>query len=150
MLEWIQLGITALLLIRAVYTDLKTGKIENRLIGLGLAAGLVCVCAEGGASQLLAGIKMMCIVIAVLFFLFAIKGLGAGDIKLLGMVAFIFPENAVSIIAASFFSGVAIAGGRMLIRAWKREKIYKRKETLNFSVPIALGTGAVQLWNMLR
>ncbi len=126
MLKWIQLGITALLLIRAVYTDLKTGKIENRLIGLGLAAGLVCACAEGETSQLLAGIKMMCIVIAVLFFLLAIKGLGAGDIKLLGMLAFIFPENAVSIIAASFLAGAAIAGGRRLIRAWKREKIYKR------------------------
>lgn len=149
MLEWIQLGIAALLLIRAAYTDLKTGKIENRLIVLGLAAGFVCAYAEGGTSRLLTGIKMMCIVIAALFFLFAIKGLGAGDIKLLAMLALFFPEDAVSIIAASFFAGAAIAGGRMLIRAWRREKIYKRKEPLNFSVPIALGTGAVKLWNML-
>jgi len=149
MFEWIQLGIAALLLIRAAYTDLKTGKIENRLIVLGLAAGFVCAYAEGGTSRLLTGIKMMCIVIAALFFLFAIKGLGAGDIKLLAMLALFFPEDAVSIIAASFFAGAAIAGGRMLIRAWRREKIYKRKEALNFSVPIALGTGAVKLWNML-
>lgn len=149
MLEWIQLGIAALLLIRAAYTDLKTGKIENRLIVLGLAAGFACAYAEGGTSRLLTGIKMMCIVIAALFFLFAIKGLGAGDIKLLAMLALFFPEDAVSIIAASFFAGAVIAGGRMLIRAWRREKIYKRKEALNFSVPIALGTGAVKLWNML-
>lgn len=98
---------------------------------------------------MLAGIKMMCAVISVLFFLFIIKGLGAGDIKLLGVLALFFPEDAVSIIAASFFTGAVIAGGRMLIRACKKEKIYKRKETLNFSVPIALGTGAVKLWNIL-
>lgn len=149
MFRWIQMGIVTLLLIRAVYTDLKIGKIENRLIGFCLVAGVVCIYGEGGTSQLLAGIKMMCAVISVLFFLFIIKGLGAGDIKLLGVLALFFPEDAVSIIAASFFTGAVIAGGRMLIRACKKEKIYKRKETLNFSVPIALGTGAVKLWNIL-
>lgn len=149
MFEWMQMGIAALLLIRAVYTDLKIGKIENRLIGFGLAAGFICGYAKGGTPQLLAGIKMMCIVIFSLFFLFALKGLGAGDIKLFGVLALFFPEDVMSIIVASFFTGAAIAGGRMLIRAWKKEKIYRRKETLNFSVPIALGTGAVKLWNML-
>lgn len=149
MYKWFETGLVAVLLMRAVYTDLKTEKIENRLIGFGLISGFVCAYIRGGPSQFLTSAKMMCIIIFVLFFLFAIKGLGAGDIKLLGVLALFFPEDIVSIIAASFFIGAGIAGGRMIIRAWKKIKVYKKKETLNFSIPIALGTGAIKLWNMV-
>lgn len=145
----IKTGITIVLLFRAVYTDVKNGKIENGLIAFGLVFGLICAGMADGLPGLLSSVKMVCTITAALFFLFVMKGLGAGDIKLFAMLAAFFPEQILSIVIVSFFIGAGMALGRMAIRAVKHRPIYKRHETLNFSIPIAAGTGIVGLLQLV-
>lgn len=142
---WIKMGIITAVLFRAVYTDVRERRIENQLVVTGLVSGFICAIMDGGLPALLNSMKMMCTITVALFFLFVIKGLGAGDIKLFAVLATFFPDNIVSIVIASFFTGAGIALGRMLIRAVRHLPVYRRKETMNFSIPIAAGTGIVSL-----
>lgn len=146
---YIKMGMVAVLLSRAIYTDVKRGQIENGLIAIGLIMGLICAGMAGGLSEILNSIKMVFTVMAALFFLFVIKGLGAGDIKLFAMLAAFFPGEIFSIVIISFFMGAGIALGRMVIRAVKRIPIYRRYETLNFSIPIAVGTGIIGVLQLM-
>ena len=137
-------GIVAgVLLCRAVYTDIKTGKIENLLIAAGLVCGLLFAAIRDGPQGIWTSLKMMGIVFAALIFLFVIKGLGAGDIKLFCVLAVFFPADIMEIIVVSFFIGGIMAAGKMLWRYLKRQEVYIRHETMNFSVPIFMGAAVV-------
>lgn len=149
MTEWFKWGIVSVVLIRAVYTDIKKGKIENRLMAAGLITALLCAYIEGDLQRLGQSIKMAAVVTAMLLLFFVIKGLGAGDIKLLAVLAAFFPQDIMRIVVAAFFVAAGIAVGRMLIRACKRKPVYKKRETLHFSIPIAIATGAVWIAGLL-
>ena len=133
------------LFIRAVYTDMKSEKIENTVVLIGLLAGLVFAVIGGGWAGLIQSIKMAGIVFIALFFLFVIHGLGAGDIKLFCVTATFFPEKAITILAGSFLVG-GIFGMVRMIGRWRRKEVVSLKETIHFSIPIAVGTILAQLW----
>ncbi|MGN0152879.1 MAG: prepilin peptidase [Lachnospiraceae bacterium] len=139
----IQMVTAAVLLGRAVYTDVKNERIENSLILVGCTAGMLTAFCGGGISQVWNGVKMAGILLLALFFLFWIKGLGAGDIKLLCMLAVFFPNQAISILVGSFFAGACLSVGKMLIKHIKKESFYIRTETLHFSIPVAISTFVV-------
>ncbi len=147
---YIKSGIAFVLLGSAVYMDIKKGKIANLLTGAGFILGLFCTGIEGGRSDVLYCIKKAVVVVISLFFLFVIKGLGAGDIKLLTVLAVFFPENIISIIIMSFFAGAAISLLRMGMRALRKRPVYIKKETIHFSVPIAMAAAIAQLCRLLR
>lgn len=137
-------AVTAMILTgKAVYTDVKRGKIDNSLIVIGLLGGFVFSAIRDGPEGIWYSAKMVGIVFVSLIFLFVIKGLGAGDIKLLCVLAAFFPDKIIEIIAASFFSGAVIAVGKMLLRFVRNQTIYIRHEVLNFSVPVLIGMGCV-------
>lgn len=139
-MDWIKwLAVTAIL-IRAVYTDKKEGKIENRIILMGFVFGLFVSFADGGIQSLLESIKMAGITLLALFFLFVMKGLGAGDIKLFCVLATFFPKQIIPIVMLSFFAGAVLAVGKIFGRWLRKEKVFIRHETMNFSLPIALAT----------
>jgi Flp pilus assembly protein protease CpaA len=92
----------------------------------------------GGREQVLLSLKMTGIVMAALFFLYVMKGLGGGDIKLFGMLAAFYPEEIFGIVVLSFFLGAGFALFRMVVRVLRREAVYQRGETLHFSIPIAM------------
>lgn len=140
--------LVSVMLARAVYTDIREGRIENRLVGPGFLLGLTCAALENGMAGLWLSIKMVVIVIAVLFILFVIKGLGAGDIKLLSALAAFLPKDIACIVIAAFFAGAAISLGRMGFRLIKKLPVYKRGERLNFSVPIAAATALVEFYKL--
>lgn len=146
---YLKVGIVTGILFRAVYTDVKNGRIENRLIVAGLILGFICSGVAGGLPELLNSVKMVCTITIALFFLFVIKGLGAGDIKLFAMLAAFFPEEIISIVIVSFFVGAGIVLGRMVVRAIRHIPIYRRHETLNFSIPIAVGTEIIGLLQLM-
>lgn len=150
MLWWIKMGLVSVLFMRAIYTDIKRQKIENQLIGIGLVAALVCSCISGGQEGLIESMKMVFIVVIALFFLFVIKGLGAGDIKLLGVMSAFFPEEIITIIVFAFFSGAVYALGRMVIRAFLKQPVYQHREMLNFSIPIAMGTIVTEVIKQIK
>jgi prepilin peptidase CpaA len=139
MVEWIMITVAGAVLLRAVYTDIKSGKIENRLMLTGLISGTLFAAIRDGPKGIICSIKYVAIMFAALIFLFIIRGLGAGDIKLLCVMAAFFQKEAFAIVVAAFFAGACMGIGRMLLRFIKRETVYVRHETLNFSIAILVG-----------
>lgn len=145
MIEQIKLLTAGMLLLRAVYTDVKKGRIENPLIVTGLMCGILFAAIRDGPQGIRHSIRMSAIVCTALFFLFVLKGLGAGDIKLFCVLAVFFPSQIIGIITASFFAGGAWALGRMLWRGIRGQALYIRHETMNFSIPVFAGTVLILL-----
>ncbi|MDO5154355.1 MAG: prepilin peptidase [Eubacteriales bacterium] len=133
-------SVVGLILLRAIYTDFKEGKIENRWMIFGIITGLVFANIRDGPEGVWLSTKMMVITFFVLFILFVLKGLGAGDIKLFCVLATFYPENILWVIVCSFLAGGLIALGKMLVRFVRGKTMYIRQEKMNFSVPILIGS----------
>lgn len=71
----------------AVWQDIRTRTISNLLILAGFFTGLVYRLSTGGWSVFMISLTEMIPVVILLFPLFLCRCLGAGDIKLLGVVA---------------------------------------------------------------
>ncbi|MDE5862841.1 MAG: prepilin peptidase [Lachnospiraceae bacterium] len=143
MLEWIGKVFVVVILSRAVYTDIREGKIENSLIAAGLVMGIVTACLTGGLDRLLLSVRQSVLVMLSMFILFVIKGLGAGDIKLLSVLAVFMPEKILSVIVMAFLTAAAFIVMRMLVRFCRKRAMFKKREALHFSVPIAVGIALV-------
>lgn len=74
----------------AVATDITSGRISNRLICLGLGTGFFFQIWESGMEGILWFILQIIIPVIVLFLLFLMQALGAGDIKLFSMIGAIW------------------------------------------------------------
>ena len=79
-----------MLLIIAVATDITSGRISNRLICLGIGTGLLFRIWESGAWGLILSVIQIIIPVIVLYLLFLMHALGAGDIKLFSMIGSIW------------------------------------------------------------
>lgn len=138
-MEWIRMILVMVLIGRAIYTDVRKGMIENRILEIGLVLGLVCAYVEGGVETLFQSIGMTILLLAGLWFLFVLRGLGGGDIKLLCVLAAFYPNQIVTVVVASFVAGVGIGLIQMLIRLLRGKQVYIRGETIHFSVAIGMG-----------
>lgn len=98
------------LLLLAVITDLKSSKISNHLILIGIITGILFDVYEyerSGVSLWLPGILLPVI---LLFPLFLFKALGAGDIKLFSVIgSFYGAAYVVKSMAAAFLLGAVIS-----------------------------------------
>lgn len=151
----------------AAVTDLFFDKVYNEWILLSVMTGLSCAVWQGGVKGLLwAGIAMTVPVI-ILYPLFMIGGLGAGDIKLLAAAGcFLTVRGILTCLALSFLIGAAISLLKMLAernflqrmkyllsyildvfrsREWKfyeqdiQEHKKKNEGKIHFAVPVLLG-----------
>ncbi len=156
-----------LVLTVAAITDLLFDKIYNEWLLGAMAAGLCYAVWKDGAAGLLRALVSMTIPFALLYPLFIIGGLGAGDVKLLSVAGcFLTIKESIWCLGLSFLLGAAIsllkmAGGRNFLERMKyflsyvvdvfnsgEWKLYeedgrdrkKRKEgKIHFSVPVLLG-----------
>ena len=71
-----------LLILLAVINDIKAYKIKNTLILSFIAAGMATNLAMGGFPKLIYSVTGTTVPLILLFILYALKMLGAGDIKL--------------------------------------------------------------------
>ena len=126
--------------LRAVYTDLKENIIENRVLLAAYVTGIFVNLITGRQEALLQGLKMSFLVTAVLFLLFLIKGIGGGDVKLLGVTGLYLPAQIIKIAVLSFPIAAAIAVGRMVVRKIKGQRVLVVGDKLHFSLPIMLST----------
>lgn len=143
--EWVKLMLVLVILGRAVYTDVKQGVIENRNVMFGLLSGLICAFTGNGMEGVWQSVKMAGVMLVVLFILFVVKGLGAGDIKLFCVLAVFYPMYCMEVVIVSFLVAAVASIGKMVIRLIRKNSFYIRGETINFSIPIACGTLFV-LW----
>lgn len=113
------------LLILAVTTDVRTGRIPNTLVMLGSAAGLFLQAmapledaVPGGTRSLALGLAGMLVGFAALFPLYLLRAMGAGDVKLMMMVgAFLGPLQTVGAAVLTLVAGGVLA---IVLALWKR------------------------------
>lgn len=135
----------------AVAADYDSWMIPNVLVGAGLIQGLsISAAVKGPLQGLLSGIAGCMIPVAVLFVLFLIRALGAGDIKLLAVAGTFVGSDVLRVMAYSFLAGGVISLIYLLkeffLSITSRKKISNnrfyvelRRTKLHFSETILLG-----------
>jgi prepilin peptidase CpaA len=106
-----------LLLIVSVYCDVRSYRVYNLPVLAGLLTGLIINIATDGLYGLASSLLAALLPAAALFVLFALRMLGAGDIKLFCAIGAIMGVRfAAYAIIFSFLSGGVMALGLMLFR----------------------------------
>lgn len=127
------LGLLALLLMVAAWSDLRTRRIPNWLVGAGLAlallAHLLLPSGRGFVSTLPGGLGILPALGGVLCALLVMLplhvwlGMGAGDVKLTAMVgAFLGPQQVLPSILASLLAGGLLAAVVVIRRRLQRSR----------------------------
>ena len=94
------------LLTAAVATDLKNHRIPNLLLWPSLSLALMLHMTSGGIDGLIVAIGGLALGFAILFPLYSVGGLGAGDVKLLSVVgSFLGPSGALIAGVATMIAG---------------------------------------------
>lgn len=106
----LKLAWTLLLLLIAVATDVTSGRISNRLIALGIVTGFCFRIWEFGAKGLFLSVIQIIFPVILLFLLFLMRALGAGDIKLFSVIGSIWNLKILCYcIIFSFLTGAFIS-----------------------------------------
>ncbi|MGE5398740.1 MAG: prepilin peptidase [Chitinophagales bacterium] len=120
------------LLLGAVYTDLRYRKIPNFLVGIGMLAALGWHFYQSGMVGLFFSLQGLGIGILLLAIPFFLGGMGAGDVKLLGMIGAFMGTQFVF----NTFIWMALVGGVVAM-------IFLMKEGQVKSTLSRLGRGAL-------
>lgn len=75
-----------MLLLAAVTTDIRSYRISNRLICMGLFTGLLFQIWESGIQGIFLFLLQIILPVVMLYLLFLMRALGAGDIKLFSVI----------------------------------------------------------------
>ena len=123
-----------LVLTVAAITDLLFDKIYNEWLLGAMAAGLCYAVWKDGAAGLLRALVSMTIPFALLYPLFIIGGLGAGDVKLLSVAGcFLTIKESIWCLGLSFLLGAAIS---LLKMAVERNFLERMKYFLSYVVDV--------------
>jgi prepilin peptidase CpaA len=161
----IALSLLCSILAIAVYGDVRSHRISNRLSLFGLVAGLALQFLCGGPSGMAAGLLGAGVGLGCFAPFYLLRAMGAGDLKLLAAVgAFLGPQAAFHAALFSLLAGGLGAIGYVLwcgLRAAASSFVQKgfgaagmsafiaaqvaRRERLPFALPIAVG-GIAACW----
>ncbi len=130
------------LLVACVY-DYKDNRIPNYLIVLMGIGGAVRLLLRDGWSGMLGYLWIAGLVMAILYPVFKIGGLGAGDVKLLGITAGYLPFK--KILVFLFFS-LLFAAILSLLKMWKRNYFTERLKYLIAYLTDVIKSGSWQLY----
>ncbi len=150
----------------AVYSDLRNHRIPNKLIILGLIVALVFQLAASAAQGLWSGLLGAVIGLACFMPFYAMRAMGAGDVKLMAVVGFFM--SPIGALYAALFSLLAGGLGALVYLMWRglRASVspllhegptaaiqsafvaarLARRDRLPFALPIAVGSMAA-CWN---
>ena len=126
--------------------DFRERRISNRLIALGLVSGLILRVIGEGSIGIVHFIVNISIPVILLFLLFQLRALGAGDIKLFSVVGgFVMIQQLLAVIVAAFFAGAVIGLGKLAYRRLCTKEKHGTKTLIHFSLAILIGY-AVIVW----
>lgn len=132
--------IVVLLVLLAVYFDIKNYRIPNKLNGAGMIIGFVYSALKYGWNGMLYSLLGIFIPFVLLFVLFGIRVVGAGDIKLLCALGSFMYQGVFFLIIVSFVVA-ALMGVAIVIAKWINKKSILGEFTrIHLSVPIAVAT----------
>ena len=150
----------------AVYSDLRLHRIPNKLIILGLCVALIFQLAASATQGLWSGLLGAVIGLACFMPFYAMRAMGAGDVKLMAVVGFFLsPMGALYAAAFSLLAGGLCAFGYLIWRGLRASVSpllhdgitaaiqsafvaarLARRDRLPFALPIAVGSMAA-CWN---
>lgn len=107
--------LTLLILSVAVWMDVRSCRISNRLIGTGLVLGFLVQVEQCGIRGMGIFLVNISIPVILLYLLFLMRALGAGDIKLFSVISSIWNLKVVSVtIIAAFLVGAVLSLGKLI------------------------------------
>lgn len=116
----LQLAVMVLLLLAATVVDVRERRIPNRLVACGVAGALAFhTLAPQGAGAIFA-LSGLAVGIATLLPMYVMRVMGAGDVKLMGMIgAFLGMDGVLGAVLASMVAGgmfaLALAAGKRML-----------------------------------
>ncbi len=114
-----------LVLLAAVYTDYRRGIVPNWMIVFGIVSGLFESFINCGLDGFLFGIAAAVLPIVLLYFVFMIGALGAGDLKLFSVVgSFLGIKGVLVSLCIAFVIGAVISIFKMIRYHNFKERIY--------------------------
>ncbi|KAB3537227.1 prepilin peptidase [Alkaliphilus pronyensis] len=120
----IKLIVLLLLILMASIADIKTYRISNKLIVSGIIMGALINLCEDSLFGLIEALTGILIPIIVLFLLFYLRMLGAGDIKLFSAIGAIMGSDfVVECLIWSFLSGGVLCFFIMILRKNSRARL---------------------------
>jgi prepilin peptidase CpaA len=126
--------------VTAVVMDFKSGRISNRLIALALLTGLVFRIFGAGYIGIVHFLVNISVPVILLFLLFQMRALGAGDIKLFSVVgSFVTIRQLGYIMVAAFLAGAVIGAGKLVYEKIRFGCRRQKKTLIHFSMPILIG-----------
>lgn len=124
-------------------TDIRSRKIYNSITVPAMALGLLLMGLTHGWQGLLSSSEGLLLGIGLLFIPFAIGGIGAGDVKLLGAVGAL---KGMTFVFTSFLYGAAIGGGIALFMIWRQKRMTKSAKNMFYALSLVSGNkGALQV-----
>ena len=114
--------------------DAKSYQVPNQLIGLGLITGLFVNISERGPTGIFLFITRVMILIASLYILFLLNGIGSGDIKILSVMSSIM---GIRNTWQCFIISVVAGGVIVAILCIREKKIIKQKLHYSFYITIS-------------
>ncbi len=122
------------LLLSASFTDIKGRYVDNRLILAAVSAGMLLIPLEEGFNVFGGALFLAGEIFLLLLPFFALRFIGAGDIKLLMAVSlFIGRKVLLASLPMMLFSALCLAAATALYR----RRLYKF--SIPFTVPISIG-----------
>lgn len=124
----------------AVVTDFRERRISNRLMALGLVIGLILrILGEGGIG-IVHFLVNISIPVILLFLLFQLRALGAGDIKLFSVVGgFLELRQLFAVMIVAFIAASVIGLGKLLYHRLSAKKKDGNRTLIHFSLAILIG-----------
>lgn len=128
------------ILILAVAMDFRKQKISNRLIAFGLFSGLILRILGEGSIGIVHFLVNISIPVILLFLLFWLRALGAGDIKLFSVVGgFLETRQLFWVLITAFLAAAIIGTGKVLYLNLSGQYHGKGKTLIHFSLAILIG-----------
>ena len=129
--------IAYMLLFVAVGMDLKSMRISNRLILIGLGISLIRRFFYAGIPGILTGMILIFIPVILLYLLFLAGALGAGDIKLFSVIGgFVTLEELLCCISLSFLFAAIYSLGKLL---WNRRLFSSLQKVFSYVKRLSQG-----------
>lgn len=127
-------------LVAAVVADYRRMKISNRLIASGLIWGFVLRFMGEGSAGIVHFLVNISVPVILLFLLFQLRVLGAGDIKLFSVVGgFVTTSQLLLVIVSAFFAGGAIGAVKLLYLKKTTGSFGNGRTLMHFSLSVLIG-----------